>query len=43
MMINKRLINICNESKKYIALTVLTNWIGTLCNIITVNFIGQFK
>lgn len=42
MMINKRLINICNESKKYIALTVLTNWIATLCNIITVIFIGQF-
>ncbi|WP_288479107.1 ABC transporter ATP-binding protein/permease [uncultured Clostridium sp.] len=42
MMINKRLINICNESKKYIALTVLTNWISTLCNIITVIFIGQF-
>lgn len=42
MMINKRLIDICNESKKYIALTVLTNWIATLCNIITVIFIGQF-
>ena len=31
MMINKRLINLCKESKKYIALTILVNWISVLC------------
>lgn len=42
MMINKRLINLCKDSKKYIALTVLVNWISVLCNIVTIIFIGQF-
>ena len=42
MMINKRLINLCEESKKYISLTILVNWIATLCNIITIILIGQF-
>ncbi|MGL4772348.1 MAG: cysteine ABC transporter ATP-binding protein, partial [Clostridium sp.] len=42
MMINKRLINLCGESKKYIALTVLSNWIAVLCNITIVIFIGDF-
>lgn len=42
MMINKRLINLCKESKKYIALTILVNWIAVLCNIITIILIGQF-
>ena len=42
MMINKRLINLCKESKKYIALTILVNWISVLCNIITIILIGQF-
>lgn len=40
MMINKRLINLCRDSKKYIVLTVLVNWISTLCNIVTVVTIG---
>lgn len=40
MMINKRLINLCRDSKKYILLTVLVNWISTLCNIVTVVIIG---
>ena len=42
MMINKRLINLCKESIKYIALTILVNWISVLCNIITIILIGQF-
>ena len=42
MMINKRLINLCKDSKKYIALTVLVNWISVLCNIVTIILIGQF-
>lgn len=41
-MINKRLINLCDESKKYIGLTVLVNWISIICNILIVLFIGQF-
>ena len=28
MMINKRLISICDESKKYMGLTILCSWIG---------------
>ena len=42
MMINKRLINICEGSKKYIALTVLTSWISIICNILIILLIGQF-
>ena len=42
MMINKRLINLCKETKKYIALTILVNWISVLCNIVTIILIGQF-
>lgn len=42
MMINKRLINLCKDSKKYVALTVLANWISVLCNIIIIILIGQF-
>ena len=42
MMINKRLINLCSQSKKYIGLTILTNWISIICNIITIILIGQF-
>lgn len=41
-MINKRLINLCGDSKKYIGLTVLVNWIAVLCNITIVFFIGNF-
>ncbi|KHD15509.1 ABC transporter ATP-binding protein/permease [Clostridium butyricum] len=42
MMINKRLIGICSESKKYIALTVLTSWISIVCNILIILMVGQF-
>ena len=42
MMINKRLIGICSESKKYIALTVLTSWISIICNILIIFMVGQF-
>ncbi len=28
MMINKRLINLCEDSKKYIIFTVLSSWIA---------------
>lgn len=42
MMINKRLINLCKDSKKYIVFTILVNWISVLCNIITIILIGQF-
>ncbi|MPQ43509.1 ABC transporter ATP-binding protein/permease [Clostridium tarantellae] len=42
MMINKRLIGLCEESKKYIGLTVLVSWISILCNILIVFLIGQF-
>lgn len=42
MMINKRLINLCNNSKKYIVFTVLANWISVLCNIGIVFLIGGF-
>ena len=41
-MINKRLINLCSESKKYIALTIFVNWLAVICNILTVLLIGQF-
>ncbi len=41
MMINKRLINLCGESKKYILLTVMTNWLATVCNILTVLLLGK--
>ena len=42
MMINKRLINLCNESKKYVSLTVLVSWISILCNILIILLIGKF-
>ena len=42
MMINKRLIGICNESKKYIVFTVLSSWISIICNISIIMLIGQF-
>ena len=41
MMINKRLINICDESKKYMGLTIFCSWIGIICNIIIILLIGQ--
>lgn len=42
MMINKRLINLCSQSKKYIGLTILVNWLAIICNIITIFLVGQF-
>lgn len=42
MMINKRLIDLCKDSKKYIYLTVLVNWISVICNIVIILFIGSF-
>lgn len=42
MMINKRLIGICNESNKYITFTVLSSWISIICNISIIMLIGQF-
>lgn len=42
MMINKRLINYCEKSKKYIVLTVIANWISLLCNIGIIIMVGDF-
>ena len=42
MMINKRLISICDESKKYMLFTLLCSWIGIICNIGIVFIIGFF-
>lgn len=41
MMINKRLLNLCEDSMKNIKLTVLVNWISIVCNIIIVLSIGK--
>ena len=41
-MINKRLIGLCKESKKYIGLTILANWVAIICNIIIILIIGNF-
>ena len=40
-MINKRLLSLSKESKKYIYLTVLMNWISIICNIGIVLFVGN--
>ncbi|MGL5675604.1 MAG: ABC transporter ATP-binding protein/permease [Cellulosilyticaceae bacterium] len=42
MMINKRLISLCDKSKKYMLLTVVANWLALLCNIFIILWIGQF-
>ena len=42
MMINKRLINLCSQSKKYIGLTILVNCLAIICNIIIIFLVGQF-
>lgn len=39
-MFNKRLLSICDSSKKWIGLTVLMNWISIICNIALILFIG---
>ena len=41
-MINKRLINLCKDSKKYIMLAVISNWVAIICNILIVFIIGNF-
>lgn len=41
MMVDKRLLNLCSDSKKYIFLTVLMNWIAIVCNIAIVMIIGK--
>lgn len=42
MMVNKRLIGLCKESKRYIIFTVIANWIVILCNIFIILLIGRF-
>ena len=39
-MFNKRLLSMCDSSKKWIGLTVLMNWISIICNIALILFIG---
>jgi len=39
-MFSKRLLSICDSSKKWIGLTVLMNWISIICNIALILFIG---
>lgn len=40
-MVNKRLLSLCDESKKWIGMTVLMNWISIICNIGIVLFVGN--
>lgn len=40
-MINKRLLSLCDDSKKYVGMTVLMNWISIICNIAIVVYIGN--
>ncbi len=40
-MFKKRLLELCNSSKKWIAMTVLMNWISIICNILVILFIGN--
>ena len=40
-MVNKRLLSLCDDSKKWIAMTVLMNWISIICNIAIVVYIGN--
>ncbi|MEG2290958.1 MAG: ABC transporter ATP-binding protein/permease [Clostridium sp.] len=40
-MVNKRLLSLSKESKKYVYLTVLMNWISIICNIGIVLFVGS--
>ncbi|QJA08053.1 ABC transporter ATP-binding protein/permease [Romboutsia sp. CE17] len=40
-MVDKRLLSICKEPKKYIFLTVLANWISVICNIGIILFVGS--
>lgn len=40
-MVDKRLLSVCKEPKKYIFLTVLMNWISVICNIGIILFVGN--
>lgn len=40
-MVNKRLLSLSKESKKYVYFTVLMNWISIICNIGIVLFVGN--
>lgn len=40
-MVNKRLLSLCDDSKKWVAMTVLMNWISIICNILIVVYIGN--
>ena len=40
-MVNKRLLSLCDDSKKWIGMTVLMNWISIICNIAIVVYIGN--
>ena len=40
-MVNKRLLSLCDDSKKWIGMTVLMNWISIICNIVIVIYIGN--
>ena len=40
-MVNKRLLSLCDDSKKWIAMTVLMNWISIICNIGIIVYIGN--
>lgn len=40
-MIDKRLINLLKESKKYIGITVLINWISLIANVISIFTIAR--
>ncbi|SUY46190.1 multidrug resistance protein 1 [Clostridium putrefaciens] len=42
MMVDKRLLNLCEDSKRYIMLTVLMNWISLACNIFIIFTLGNF-
>ena len=43
MMLDKRLMNLCSESKKYVKLTVLMNWISMICNASVIILLGKFN
>lgn len=40
-MVNKRLLSLCDDSKKWVGMTVLMNWISIICNIAIVVYIGN--
>ncbi|WP_305305664.1 ABC transporter ATP-binding protein/permease, partial [Romboutsia ilealis] len=41
VMVNKRLLSLCEDSKKWVGMTVLMNWISIICNIAIVVYIGN--